>query len=109
MLTLARPFLIIENFIDYCQRAYFATNEITLEIFIIVNAGLFYLFQESAILGECPADDAEFRSYRKLCQDNLETALSSLNLLVPVGIENIEALLLGVSHYANRYYWPCKC
>ncbi|KAM6534362.1 hypothetical protein FALCPG4_004003 [Fusarium falciforme] len=57
--------------------------------------GLRYLFQEKVFAAVDPNSAEEHRTYYRLCRDNLETALASLNFLLPPNPENIEALLLG--------------
>ena len=88
-------FITVESFIETCRKVYFATEDYNIAIFIIVNAGLYYLFQEKSIMDEQRRE--EYLRYHYLCRDNLETALTSLPLLLPPTREMIEALLLGVS------------
>lgn len=64
-------------------------------IFIIVNTGLYYLFQEKSVMD--PSKSEEHLKYHYLCRDNLETALANLPLFLPPKREMVEALLLGVS------------
>lgn len=63
----------------------------------VVNAGLYFLFQEKASLAplQDPAHHAQFLDYQSLCRDNLETALTNLPLLLPNRKESIEVLVLG--------------
>lgn len=93
-------FITVEEFIDACQKVYFATKDYGIPIFIIVNAGLYYLFQEKAMTNESRSE--EFLKYHHLCRDNLETALTNLPLLLSPTREMIEALLLGVSQSSLR-------
>lgn len=92
--TLICAFIAIEDFIESCRKVYFATEDFSVATFIIVNAGLYYLFQEKSVVDE--ARSAEFIEYHYLCRDNLETALASLPLLMPPRMDTIEALMLGV-------------
>ena len=92
--TLICAFIAVEDFIESCRKVYFATEDFSVATFIIVNAGLYYLFQEKSVLDE--ARSAEFIEYHYLCRDNLETALSNLPLLMPPRMDTIEALMLGV-------------
>ncbi|KIX98689.1 uncharacterized protein Z520_05990 [Fonsecaea multimorphosa CBS 102226] len=93
---LSCTFLTVESFIEYCRRVYFATEDYGPATFIIVNAGLYYAFQEKSFRDE--ANSQEYREYHHLCRDNLETALANLPLLLPSNKETIEALLLGVTY-----------
>jgi len=45
---------------------------------------------------------AELLRHHVTCRDNLETALSSLPLLMPARMDTIKALLLGVSPPLRR-------
>lgn len=87
-------FLRVDQFVETCRRVYFAVDGYSISTFIIVNAGLYYLFRENSI------DEATIREkysrYQYLCRDNLETALANLPLLLPPRAETVEALLLGV-------------
>ncbi|KIW29830.1 uncharacterized protein PV07_05617 [Cladophialophora immunda] len=89
-------FITAESFIESCRKVYFATEDYSTACFIVVNAGLFYLFQEKLFMDE--ANSQEYREYHYLCRDNLETALANLPLLLPRNKEMIEALLLGVTY-----------
>ncbi|KAK4133515.1 hypothetical protein BT67DRAFT_52832 [Trichocladium antarcticum] len=87
-------FIAADNFTDQCRKVYFATEDYSLMRWGVVNAGLYFLFQEKA----CLADDApraRFLEYQALCRDNLETALTNLPLLLPARRESLEVLLLG--------------
>lgn len=94
--TLMCTFIAVDDFVDCCRRVYFATEDYSLATFIVVNAGLFYLFQEKATRTD-EAQAEKLIEYRNLCRDNLETALMALPLFMPARKESIEALLLAVS------------
>lgn len=106
--TLTCCFMAIENFTDHCRRVYFATEDFSAATFIIVNAGLFYLFQERVMEADNEPVASEYQRYCSMCRDNLETALANLSLLLPAKVENIEALLLGVRPklLTARTRWP---
>lgn len=91
---LAISFLTVEEFADYCRRVYFATEDFSLCLFIIVNAGLYYLFLEMLESDESDAD--KYLEYVSMCRDNLETGCANLPMFLSARRENIEALLLGV-------------
>ncbi len=95
MFMMSCAFVTVEDFTDSCRQVYFATDEYSTATFIIVNAGLYYLFQERSDMDESKSE--EYLRYHYLCRDNLETALANLPLLLPPRKETIEALLLGVS------------
>lgn len=95
-------FISVDYFVAVCRKVFFPTEDYTIATFTIVNAGLYYLFQEKAITDE--SRNEEFLRYHFLCRDNLETALSNLPLLQHPTKEMIEALLLGVGETYPLHY-----
>lgn len=91
-------FMAVENFAEACRRVYFALEEFSQATFIIVNAGLYYLFQEKSVTAESDAAVREYTGYYELCRDNLETGLANLKFFLGASMETIEALLLGASY-----------
>lgn len=95
-------FMAVENFAEACRRVYFALEEdFSHANFIIVNMGLYYLFQEKAVVAGGSGDAAgrdRYRGYYELCRDNLETGLANLRFFLGASMETIEALLLGASY-----------
>lgn len=91
-------FMAVENFAEACRRVYFALDDFSQATFIIVNAGLYYLFQEKSVTAESDAAVAEYTGYYELCRDNLETGLANLKFFLGASMETIEALLLGASY-----------
>jgi hypothetical protein len=90
-------FISVDDFVESCRKVFFATEDYSLETFIIVNAGLHHLFEEKSVTGESMSE--EFVKYHYLCRDNLETALANLPFFFHPKKEIIEALLLGVSQH----------
>ncbi|KAK5053146.1 hypothetical protein LTR84_002120 [Exophiala bonariae] len=91
----------IEYFTEQCRKVYFATEEFTKATFIIVNVGLFFIFQGEIIEASKSGDGervANLRSYCKICQQNIKATLQSLSLLLPARKENVIALVLGASY-----------
>lgn len=94
-------FMAVENFAEACRRVYFALEDFSHANFIIVNMGLYYLFQEKAVVAGGSGDAAgrdRYTGYYRLCRDNLETGLANLRFFLGASMENIEALLLGASY-----------
>lgn len=91
-------FMAVENFAEACRRVYFALEEFSQATFIIVNAGLYYLFQEKSVTAETDAQVSEYTGYYELCRNNLETGLANLKFFLGASMETIEALLLGASY-----------
>ncbi|SPO02605.1 related to C6 transcription factor [Cephalotrichum gorgonifer] len=88
-------FLSVEEFADYCRRVYFATKDFSPCLFIIVNAGLYYLFLE--MLESDGGQAVKYLEYVNMCRDNLETGCANLSMFLSARRENIEALLLGAN------------
>lgn len=76
---------------------YFATEDISDSLFLIVNIGLCNLFAEQHALNPDPGRRDEYHSYIELCRINIETGLANLPLWMTPKVENVQALLLGVS------------
>jgi hypothetical protein len=87
-------FISIDDFVESCRKVFFATEDYSMETFIIVNAGLVHLFEEKSATGDSMSE--EYVKYHYLCRDNLETALANLPFFLHPRKETIEALLLGV-------------
>lgn len=86
-----------EDFRDRCRKVYFRTDDYTCCTYIIVNAALYYLFQELAYDSDDEERRATYTEYFQLCQTNTETALGNLPMFLPAHCETVEALHLGVS------------
>ncbi|CRG84816.1 putative transcriptional regulatory protein PB24D3,01 [Talaromyces islandicus] len=89
-------FISIDDFVESCRKVFFATDDYSMETFIIVNAGLHHLFEEKSVTGDSMSE--EYVKYHYLCRDNLETALANLPFFLHPRKEIIEALLLGVTY-----------
>lgn len=87
----------ISDFSNLCRMVYFPTDDFSDSAFIIVNAGLYYLFLEQHTLTDNEAVKEEFLSYLHTCRVNLETALANVSLFMSAKVETVQALLLGVS------------
>ncbi|KAI0130377.1 fungal-specific transcription factor domain-containing protein [Xylariales sp. AK1849] len=100
MLLVVTCFTDIDQFTDRCRRLYFCTDDSdwSESLYIIVNAGLVYLFFEnfiSAPIGS--AERAKLESCYAMCSSNVEAALAHLPLMMPATLENVEALILGAT------------
>ncbi|KAK6337457.1 hypothetical protein TWF730_002856 [Orbilia blumenaviensis] len=91
-------FVTVDDFVDVCRRIYFPTEDYNIAVFITVNSGLYYLFQDNTCSATEDFSDEECLKYQTLCRDNLETALSNLPLLLPARKDMVEALILGVTY-----------
>lgn len=96
MLAILYTFIDYEHFADRCRQLYFATDGSSEASFIIVNAGLTYIFFEASLTAADATKKARYEECRAMSQNNLEIALAQLNMMMPATAENIEALLMGV-------------
>ncbi|KAI0425051.1 fungal-specific transcription factor domain protein [Xylaria sp. FL1042] len=94
-LAILYTFIDYEHFTDRCRQLYFAMDAPSEASFIIVNAGLTYIFFEACLTASDPAKKARYEECRATSQNNLEIALAQLNMMMPATAENIEALLMG--------------
>ncbi|KXX75460.1 Protein STB5 [Madurella mycetomatis] len=92
--TTVCTFAVADSFTERCRKVYFAPDDYSLMAWGVVNAGLYFLFQEKAIITE-GAQRTQMLEYQALCRDNLETALTNLPLLMPARRDSIEVLVLG--------------
>ncbi|KAI0975884.1 hypothetical protein F4678DRAFT_285799 [Xylaria arbuscula] len=97
MLAILYTFIDYEHFTNRCRQIYFTTDAPSEASFIIVNAGLTYIFFEASLTATDPAKKARYEESRVISQNNLEIALAQLNMTMPATAENIEALLMGAS------------
>ena len=96
-------FITLDYFIESCRKVFFALEDYSVAVFVIVNVGLYYIFQEKSLTDEFQS--GEYLKYHYLCRDNLETALSNWPLLQLPNKEMIEALLLGVGVIPSVFYF----
>ncbi|XHF99239.1 hypothetical protein AWENTII_002745 [Aspergillus wentii] len=89
------PFITTDRFIEKCRDVYFATEDYSDATFIVVNGVIYYVLMEYGFTSNDQKAKDENTSYLNLCRNNLETALSNLNFLMPARTEYIEALTLG--------------
>lgn len=87
----------VEDFSSMCRMIYFPTEDFPQSIFAIVNAGLYDLFMEECCLSDDVEKRDKYAAYAKMARANLETYLANLPMFISARIENVQALLLGVS------------
>ncbi|KAJ3520362.1 hypothetical protein NM208_g13737 [Fusarium decemcellulare] len=96
LFTFVCYFVGISDFSNLCRMVYFPTDDFSDSTFIIVNAGLYYLFLEQhSLTADNNAVKEEFASYLHICRVNLETALANMSLFMSAKVETVQALLLG--------------
>ncbi|KAF4972244.1 hypothetical protein FSARC_1141 [Fusarium sarcochroum] len=88
----------IESFTELCLKVYFTYGKFNQAEFIIVNAGLYYIFLEYSFVILDDNIRHEYGMHAQLCRSNLETALANLGLVLPHTYDTIEALLLGATY-----------
>ncbi|KAF3221419.1 hypothetical protein TWF679_008106 [Orbilia oligospora] len=81
-----------------CRKLYFPTEDYNIGIFITVNTGLYYLFQDNTCSATEDFSDEECLKYQMMSRDNLETALANLPLLLPARKDMVEALVLSATY-----------
>lgn len=87
----------LSDFANLCRLVYFATEDFSDATFTIVNAMLYNLFMEQHALATDPMVRDEYHAYMQRCRANLETCLANTPLFLSAKIENVQALVLGVS------------
>jgi hypothetical protein len=89
---LEMPVVLLSDFTEMCRTLYFCTSGYSLALFAIVNAGLYYLFEEKLESAKT-ADDGRYAS---MCRSNFALVLESFHLVVAPSLEACQALILGV-------------
>lgn len=84
----------MKNFSDICLRVYFSDTFSETD-FIVVNAGLYSLFEDYSNHVSAEERDA-YLGHAHSCRTNLETTLSDLPLHLPATPDAVSALLFGV-------------
>jgi hypothetical protein len=87
----------IPDFSNVCRAVYVGKEDLSDATFTVVNALLYNLFIERHSLATGPVAQDECKAYVHLCRTNLETALANMPLFLPLNIESVQALLLGVN------------
>lgn len=87
-----------------CRAVYFPTEDVSDATFAVVSALLYNLFLEQHSLSSDPAVREEYNRHFQLCRANLETTLANLPMLLSAKIDNVQALLLGVSTTAKSSF-----
>ncbi|KAH6884074.1 hypothetical protein B0T10DRAFT_531324 [Thelonectria olida] len=95
LFTFVCYFVGVADFSGLCRMVYFPTEDFSDSTFIIVNAGLYYMFLEQHSFAQDKATKEEYEPYIQICRINLETALANMSLFVSTKIETVQALLLG--------------
>ncbi|KAH6867834.1 hypothetical protein B0T10DRAFT_502083 [Thelonectria olida] len=95
LFTFVCSFVGVSDFAKLCRLVYFSTDDFTDATFVIVNAGLYYLFLEQHTLAPGKATKDELEPLIQLCRINLETSLANVSLFMSLKIESVQALLLG--------------
>ncbi|KAK7418060.1 hypothetical protein QQX98_004199 [Neonectria punicea] len=88
----------IREFSSLCRMVYFPAEDFSDATFVVVNAGLYYMFLEQHSFATDKATKEEYEPYIQICRVNLETALANMSLFMSAKIETIQALLLGTMY-----------
>lgn len=93
----------VTDFSNMCRAVYFPTEDVSEATFAVVNALLYTLFMEQHAVATDEARREEYYAHFELCRENLETTLAVMPMLLSARIDNVQALLLGVSHHFEEY------
>ncbi|KAI5463944.1 hypothetical protein BGZ63DRAFT_421035 [Mariannaea sp. PMI_226] len=88
-------FVGVADFSGLCRIVYFPTDDFSEATFIIVNAGLYYMFLEQHSFAQDKATKEQYEPYIQTCRINLETAFANMSMFVSAKIDTVQALLLG--------------
>ncbi|KAH6973200.1 hypothetical protein BKA56DRAFT_676974 [Ilyonectria sp. MPI-CAGE-AT-0026] len=91
-------FVGVADFSSLCRMVYFPTEDFADSTFVIVNAGLYYMFLEQHSFAPDKATKEEYEPYIQICRVNLETALANMSLFMSNKVETVQALLLGTMY-----------
>lgn len=101
LFAVACSFVDLDGLQELCRKVYFCTDSFSHACFIIVNGSLYYFFADQIYRAEDPVVKAEMEKYHQICQVNLETALTTLPLMMPAKQESVCALLIAVCYAIN--------
>lgn len=82
---------------EFCRLVFFSVDDYPASTAIIVFGNLYLLFQEFSWRVTDELERVDYRQCAELCRSNFEICISNLDILLPATLENVEALLLGVS------------
>lgn len=85
------------SFSDYFLNVY-SPGEATHADLIIVNAGLYWMFQQCKHAVTDSGQKADFETQTVICRDNLETILANLPFHQPSKLETVSSMIIAVSH-----------
>ncbi|KAH6688967.1 fungal-specific transcription factor domain-containing protein [Plectosphaerella plurivora] len=94
-------FLDLDDLLDLCRKVYFCTDNISHAAFIIVNGSLYYFIADQIYGAKDAVVKAELEEYHRMCQVNLETALTTLPLMMPAKHDSVCALLIAAVYAIN--------
>ncbi|KPM36677.1 hypothetical protein AK830_g9885 [Neonectria ditissima] len=98
LFTFVCYFVGVAEFSSLCRMVYFPAEDFSDSTFVVVNAGLYYMFLEQHSFATDKATKEQYEPYIQLCRINLETALANMSLFMSAKIETIQALLLGTMY-----------
>lgn len=89
----------LEAFTALCQKVYFPADEYSIHTWILVNAGLFFLFRDGDgdLNEQLGISSEELQANVKICKTNVDTAIGCLRITVEPSLEACQAIILGAS------------
>lgn len=88
------------SFSDYFLNVY-SPGEATHADLIIVNGGLYWMFQQCKHAVTDPCQKADFEAQAVICRDNLETILANLPFHQPSKLETVSSMIIAVRNTDN--------
>lgn len=98
-MLLSFAILDADDFVRRCQKVYFPVDGYSSADFIIVHATLKCFLRNTvdSDLQHLGLSQSTAQATLSLCQKNIETAVERLSIILQPCLDNIQALMLGVS------------
>ena len=97
------PFMTLSQFEEICKDVYQQSGKVGQGRLVIFFSTCYHLATEYSTIQTNHTSVETFQHLAGECRQNLEIALGNLNMLMPATMENVQALLLGVSIAARLF------
>ena len=87
---------------DLCKKVYLPTRPYSKGEITLLNGLLFYLLDTYSQENSPDLSSSECAAYAKLCEKNFCDGIQEYECLVTPTLENIQCLMMGVSHASAR-------
>ncbi|OAA71144.1 fungal specific transcription factor [Cordyceps fumosorosea ARSEF 2679] len=95
LITMLCSSIGLDDIAAVCRREYAHLDNISSVKFVLINSILYYIFEETSMLGISPELLAEYKTHAELCRANVDTGLANLPLLLSSTAQNVQGILLG--------------